>query len=200
MSGPTSAARPDDAAGADDQSALAERVRRGDAQAFEMLFRAHAANLAAYAYRIVGSRAVAEEIVDDVFLNIWARRQTWHVRGAPEAYLFAAVQNKALSARRRERVARAFVDRSCRAGGERMARPADAALIEGETRAAITDAMATLTPRMRTVFALRYNERLTFAEIGARLGIVAKTAENLAGRAVKRVRAFLTSLGVSPEA
>jgi RNA polymerase sigma-70 factor (ECF subfamily) len=199
MSGPTSAARPDDA-GADGPAALAERIRRGDAQAFEMLFRAHAANLAAYAYRIVGSRAIAEEIVDDVFLNIWARRQMWHVKGAPEAYLFAAVQNKALSVRRREHVARAFVDRARTVGAGRVARPADAAVLESETRAALAEAMMTLTPRMRAVFALRYDERLTFAEIGARLGIVAKTAENIAGRAVKRVRAFLTSLGVSPKA
>ena len=56
-----------------------ERIRAGDAGAFEALFHTYHAPLCAFAYRYVGVRDLAEEIVQEVFLFVWERRETWEI-------------------------------------------------------------------------------------------------------------------------
>ena len=82
------------------------RIRGGDAPAFEALFHAYHAPLCAFANRLVGVRDLAEEIVQEVFLYIWERRETWDVRSSVKSYLFTAVRNAAMSYLRHERVVR----------------------------------------------------------------------------------------------
>src|SRR5438046_8289010 len=82
------------------------RIRSGDGTAFEALFHAYHAPLCAFAYRPVGVRDLAEEIVQEVFLYISERRETWDVRTSVESYLFTAVRNAAMSYLRHERVVR----------------------------------------------------------------------------------------------
>jgi RNA polymerase sigma-70 factor (ECF subfamily) len=184
------------AVGDDRERPWVEGVRHGDADAYEAMFRAYAAPLCAFACRMVRSRAVAEELVHDVFLSIWARRKEWDPRGSLKAYLFRAVQNRALNVTRRERVARAFVEREAAWGEPRVAPTADRQTLRDEGQATVLAAVAELPPRMRAVFMLRWSNRLSFAEIGQQLGIAPKTAENHMGRAVALLRAALPALGV----
>ena len=62
---------------AGDEQGLVERVRRGDHAAFEALFAAHAASLYSYANRFTQSRPAAQDIVHDVFVRVWERRESW---------------------------------------------------------------------------------------------------------------------------
>jgi RNA polymerase sigma-70 factor (family 1) len=176
----------------DDESWI-RRIQLGDEAAYEAMFRAYATHLCAFAFRMVGSREVAEELVHDVFLSIWTRRTTWGP-GSVRGYLFRAVQNRASNAMRHARVERAFVDHQQSLGEGPVAPAADRTVIEQEMREVLDAAVAKLPPRMRAVFVLRYSERLTFAEIGERLGVAAKTAENHMGRAVALLRAALPDL------
>ena len=77
----------------------------GDEAAFEALFHAYHAPLCAFFYRYVGTRDLAEEIVQEVFLFVWERRQTWEVRTSVKNYLFTATENTA-HLRRNRRAAR----------------------------------------------------------------------------------------------
>src|SRR5690606_27899833 len=64
---------------------------------FDMLFRRYRARLCAYAERFVGCPATAEEVVEEVFLRIWARGTLHEGRcGLPKRYLYVAVKNQAL--------------------------------------------------------------------------------------------------------
>lgn len=65
-------------------------------------------------------------------------------------------------------------------------------MVREEEQATLTAAVASLPSRARAVVALRYGERLTYAEIGARLAITPKTAENHMARALRRLRTLLT--------
>src|SRR5258708_10536045 len=80
------------------------RVRRGDAKAFEAMFRAYYDTLIAYAWRISRSREIAEELVQDVFARIWERRAAWTATDSLAAYLHGAVRNEALQRIRRDQL------------------------------------------------------------------------------------------------
>ncbi|WP_295117727.1 RNA polymerase sigma-70 factor [uncultured Chitinophaga sp.] len=77
---------------------LLQRVSRGDEQAFRELFHAWSDPLHAYICRLTHSNELAEEIVQDIFLQIWTTRETLaSVRNFPP-YLFVISRNHALNA------------------------------------------------------------------------------------------------------
>src|ERR1041385_6504848 len=82
------------------QSEVVARIRAGDRAAFEELFRSYYAPLASFAHAHLGSREAAEEIVQDVFLYIWAHRSQWQVTVHLRSYLYTAVLNRVRSAYR----------------------------------------------------------------------------------------------------
>src|SRR5688572_24467295 len=79
-----------------DLEGLVGRVRAGDHEAFRILYLNTFNDLWSFARRYVESAAVAEEIVQDVFLKLWERRERWEVRGSVRSYLLGAVRNRAL--------------------------------------------------------------------------------------------------------
>src|SRR5690242_16622518 len=61
-------------------------------QAFDALVREHYARLCAFAFRLVGSRELAEDLVHDVLLRLWRERDRFEFRD-PLAYLYRALRN-----------------------------------------------------------------------------------------------------------
>ena len=82
----------------------------GDERALETLFQSHYASLCEFAVRYVREEALAEEIVQDLFADLWARRAEWRVRGPVRAYLFGAVRNRALNVRKRQATERDWAE------------------------------------------------------------------------------------------
>jgi RNA polymerase sigma-70 factor (family 1) len=167
-----------------------ERIRAGDSAAFDALFHAYHAPLCAFAYRYVAARDLAEEIVQEVFLYVWERRQTWDVRTSVKNYLFTAVRNASLSYLRHERVVRRRQAETV----ELFARPgesADADTRTAELVAAVRRAVGRLPERCRLIFTLHREQGLTYAEIASVLEISPKTVEVQMGRALKALRKTL---------
>jgi len=175
----------------DDDREIVAAVRRGSEAAFFVLFRAHYEVLCRFAYRFVRSRAIAEELVSDVFLRIWTQRSRWDVHGSARAYLYGATRNLAIDWLRRERVERRSLDHTTRELlGARAASSddADARLAAEELTAAMQRAVDELPPRPRQVFLLRWQRQLTNGEIAAALGIAVKTVEMHMTRAFDALR------------
>lgn len=163
------------------------RLRAGDREAFEAVFREHFGRLADYAYRMVGSRDAAEDVVQEVFVALWTNRDRISTPDNLMAYLFRSVRNRGLNLLRHERLVTNF--RTARAAeGEQESAPADQNTEMAEIDTAFKEAMAALPPRSREVFGLSRNEGLTYPEIAQTLGISVKTVETLMGRALKAVR------------
>jgi RNA polymerase sigma factor (sigma-70 family) len=89
-----------------------------DAQraAFEALFRAHYDGLLRFANRYVRSRAEAEELVHDVLLQVWIRRDALGPSHELKTYLFRATYNRALNHLRRRRIERLWGSSGCGSG------------------------------------------------------------------------------------
>jgi len=169
-----------------------ERVRAGDLEAFEALFRTTHAPLLAFGTRYVGDAARAEELVQDVFFTLWERRAEWIVTGSVPAYLFAAVRSRALNLRRRDAVEQRWADDEAHEP-VRALHPApsraDTALETAEARSRLETAMAALPPRLAQVMVMRWYGGLSYAEIANTLGISVKGVENQLGRGLKALRA-----------
>lgn len=166
---------------------LVARIRVGDEEAFEALFRAHRGDLCDYAGSIVASHAVAEDLVHDVFCDLWARRKEWAPLRSVEAYLFRAVRNKALNWLKHRRVAWRWEAEN---GHQAMPPQHDPEMIlrSRDLAQAACEAVAALPERRRCVFKMARERGMSYAEIAATLGIAPKTVENHMGRALKFLR------------
>jgi len=160
-----------------------------DIAAFEALFRTHYAPLCDFVYGYVRSRAVAQELVQDLFLRHWERVAT-PAGTLAASYLYTAARNRAVGHLRRERVAVAWV--KSRSSAARAA-PADAdePLREHELRDALERAVAKLPERCRLIFTLSRHRNLSNAAIARMLCISVNTVEQQMWRALKTLRAKL---------
>ena len=169
-----------------DDPTLLDRLRRGDDAAFDTIFRTWYAPLVRLAEGMVRSRAVAEELVQEVMLELWRRRETLAADGSPQAYLFQATRNRALNHIRHEKVQKR--GEPFAASAEWAPAPAHAELVEGEIDAAVKSAVAGLSPRAREVFEMSRVQGLKYAEIADALGVSVKAVEKQMGNALRALR------------
>jgi len=169
----------------DDRELLA-RLKAGQTSAFDAIFRANYALLVRVAETMLRDRGMAEEISQDVMLELWRRRDTLGVTESVRGYLLQATRNRTLNALRH----RAIEKRSephLMDGTSRLP-STDAAAREGEIEVALQAAIADLPDRCRQVFELSRGEGLKYAEIASRLGISVKTVEVQMGKALRILR------------
>ena len=167
--------------------------RPRDLDEYELLVREHQVIAFRTAYVITGSAADAEEVVQDAFVKAYRARGRFR-EGAPfRPWLLAIVANEA---RNRRRSAGRRMALALRAAGE--ARPSgeaapspEAALLAGERRATLLDAIARLREDDRTVIGCRYLLELSEAETAAALGVRPGTVKSRLSRALERLRAEL---------
>jgi RNA polymerase sigma-70 factor (ECF subfamily) len=165
---------------------LLDRLRQGDRDAFDAVFRAHYPTLVGVAERIAGERAVGEELAQDVMLELWRRHDSLVVDESLRAYLVRAARNRALNHVRHERMK---VRTAPRAAGETVTQAeAPSRLAEEEIQAAVRAAVDTLPERCREVFELSRGQGLRYAEIAGVLGISVKTVEAQMGKALRVLR------------
>jgi RNA polymerase sigma-70 factor (ECF subfamily) len=176
----------------------AERVRGGDAAAYESIFRALYQPLVAHIVRFVDSRAIAEELVQELFLTLWLRRATLEVRGGSiTAYLFSAARNRAIAHLKRERVRARWQDKEefdARLEQTERVREVRDETVEMEIALAIKAAIDALPERGRQVFRMSRDRGLTYGEIARELGISVKTVENHMGQALRALRERLEGI------
>jgi RNA polymerase sigma-70 factor (ECF subfamily) len=165
---------------------LLDRIRHGDEGAFDAVFREHYASLVRSAEAMLHRRDLAEEIVQDVLLALWQRRDTLVVEDSLRAYLFRATRNRALNHLRHVAIERKAEPEL--SSVEPSAGDAQATLVHEEIDIALRRAIGVLPPRCREVFELSRVHGLRYAEIASTLGISVKTVEAQMGKALRVLR------------
>ena len=171
---------------------LLARIRQGDRDAFERLFRGWYPRLADYAVRILRSRDAAEDAVQDVLVALWERREKLPDGGALVGYLFRSVRNRSLNQLRQRRTQGKWL---ATLDPEPTLQPvAETGIEDQELDQAYRAALAEVSPRGREVFLLSRDHGLSYPQIAETLGISVKTVETLMGRALRTLRGKLMPL------
>ncbi len=174
---------------ASDADVLA-RLRSGDHAAFDAIFRQWYEPVVRSANRVLHDPGVAEELSQDVFLELWRRRETLAPDSSVAGYLMQAVRNRALNHLRHLQV-----QRKSAVYVEALSEPAEHADAEtqaGELRDAIRDAIEALPPRTREVFLMSRERDLRYSEIAEQLGVTVKAVEANMTRALRQLREKLS--------
>ena len=164
------------------------RVANGDAVAFGMLVDRHIDRALRLAQRLLGAKADAEDAVQEVFLKIWRKAESWRPgRAAFSTWLWRIVVNQCLDARRKP--TGIALDLVPEPADERADQ--EAAIVAAQRDAGVSAAVAALPERQQAAVALIYGAGASNAEAAEALGISLGALEQLLVRARRSLRAQL---------
>lgn len=163
------------------------KIQKGEIAPFEVLFHQYYPGLCGYAESLVGMKAVAEEVVQDVFYNIWKNRASLRIRHSLKSYLYRSVYNNSMMYLRKMRREHFMEDLS---GHEpELDAPDPSQLIQlDEVTQLVSHTLESLPDRTREIFRLNRQEGMKYREIALELSISEKTVEAHMGRALKALR------------
>jgi RNA polymerase sigma-70 factor, ECF subfamily len=171
---------------------LIQRMATGDREAFASFYDRYAALVLTFATRLLQVRADAEDLLQEVFLQVWRQAKSYdQARGSPKAWIITITRSRAidkLRSRRRQ-------DES--AGSPPLSSPLDgggkggSGAAKSEARLTVHGALAQLPEAQRVVLELAYFDGFTQSEIAARLGEPLGTVKTRLRAGLERLRGFL---------
>jgi RNA polymerase sigma-70 factor, ECF subfamily len=178
-------------------AALVERLKKGDAKALDELFRRHRDAAYGVAYRLVGSREDALDVVQESFIHVMRGIQTFRGQSAFRTWLLRIVTHASLDYRR-WRSLRKTESLDAETAAEPPAdRPSQRTPLEEaadrDLRQAIDAAFANISEKNRAALVLYAIEGMSYKEIGEVLGISVGTVMSRIFNARQRLRELLAS-------
>lgn len=165
-------------------------AKRGDAEAFALIYSRHASLALALARRLVGDRALAEDITQDAFLTVWRNCSHYRAeRGSARSWLLGILRHRAIDVQRR---AGARERGQARIAGFEQREPV-AELTEAEVERRdearlVREALADLPAGQRQVIVLAYAGGLTQPEIADKLDVPLGTVKGRIRLGLERLR------------
>lgn len=163
------------------------QVREYDDHAFEQLFKTYFKALHSYASVMLSHDSYAEEIVQNLFMKFWERRELLNVQVSLKAYLYKCVHNECLNYLKHKKI-RARYQEHAVFTIEDHGENTSSGLALRELRERLQLALNELPEQCRTIFQMSRFEELKYREIAEALGLSVKTVENQMGKALKILR------------
>ncbi len=169
---------------------ILKQLRKGDIKSFESLFHQFHQGMLLYAISILKNEATAEEIVQDVFYNIWKNRGEFNLKNTWQAYLYKAVYNNAIMYIRKHNKEILLGDNSLINIEGTTDDPSEKMEYKG-LRKDVEITLKKLPERTQNIFSMSRFEGMKYQEIANKLEISIKTVEANMGRALKAFRVSL---------
>ena len=168
-------------------------VRRGDARAFEVIYERHSAAAFSLAYRMMGTRAGAEDVTQDAFLSIWRSGARYdRARGSVRTWVLGIVHHRAIDALRRATVhdKRRASDEGIEERFEARERT-DVEAARREEAGTVRGALSSLPADQSQVIELAYFGGFTHTEIADMLDAPVGTVKGRMRLGLKKMKAQL---------
>jgi RNA polymerase sigma-70 factor (family 1) len=171
---------------------ICESIRNGDQKAFELVFKKFYGNLCAYANQILYDQDMAEEIVQELFFQVWQKREALMVEVSLKSYLYRAVHNSCLNHIKHNKIKIAY-QQYAKDQNSNITFGQQEAMEAEEFLGVVRKAIAKLPPGRKKIFMMIRYEQRRYKEVAELLGISVKTIENQMGKAMQFLRTELKS-------
>ena len=173
---------------------LIGRIAKGDRLAMQVLFARHHVRVYRFVLRLVGNATTAEDLISEVFLDVWRQADRFEGRSAVSTWLLAIARFKALSALRKkpdeeldEETAEAIEDTSDNP---------EVALEKKDKSAVLRQCLEKLSPEHREIIDLVYYHEKSVEEVAEIVGIPENTVKTRMFYARKKLAELLQAAGV----
>lgn len=167
---------------------LMARIREDDEAAYRVLLQRHVYRSQRLALRLLGDRAASEDVIQDVFLQVWVRRCKWRSGEAKfTSWLYRVVYNRSLDVKRRRREGR--LDDAYDPPDESV--DVVTRIYRGQVLRRLRQALSQLPEQQYLTLFLHYHECYSAREVAETLGISLQAAESLLKRGRRNLREIL---------
>jgi RNA polymerase sigma-70 factor (ECF subfamily) len=172
---------------------LVERVAKGDRAAVRLLFMRHHARIYRFVARQTGQESMADDIANEVFLELWRQAPNFEGRSEVSTWLLGIARFKALSALRKKK--EDWIDDEDAARVPDDADTPEVSVMKGDKAAALKRMVGALPEEHRTVIDLAYYHGKSVTEIGEILSIPVATVKTRMFYARKKLGEALKAAG-----
>ncbi|WP_437917709.1 RNA polymerase sigma-70 factor [Sphingobacterium sp. LRF_L2] len=165
--------------------ALLDRIRENDTSAYTALFKKYWRPLYQAAFQVLRDEHRCEDIIQEVFMQLWDKRQDLHIEKSLNAYLYAIVRHKVFFEITKNKSRKEVFENL----PERLSLDTPDRNVEySETVETINGLIAQLPQRCKEVYILSREKAMSHKQIAEKLGISTKTVENQLTKALKPIR------------
>lgn len=173
---------------------LLEGIARGERAAFQRLYTRHSVRIFRFLMRLMQNKATAEELLNEVFLEIWQNASRYEGRSSPTTWMMAIAHNKAVSSLRRRREVTGMDDEVPETAD--LDDDPEAAAQKQDKGRIMRACIAALSPEHREILDLVYYQELSVGEAAETLGIPENTVKTRMFYARKKLSELLKERGV----
>lgn len=176
------------------ESVMIDRAKRGDESAYEKLYRQHKARVYAWCYRMTGQSAYAEDLTQEVFLQLYRKLKSFRGDSSLATWLYRVTTNIVLMHHRKSRVTESsldIVEGRDKASVDSNFQDKICIMINPLDRVALTRAIGSLPKGRRSVYVLHDIKGLSHHDIAKHMGFSVNTSKSQLHRARLVLRATL---------
>lgn len=158
-------------------------------QEFELIFRKYYVRLCGFANKFIANTTEAEDIVQEVFLNIWAKKDRLKLDDEIKPYLFKSVQNLCFNFIEHQKVVDSYysvIEVVYKNKKEEF--DSYESVLFTEFQAKVDEAIGSLPEECRKIFKMSREDGLKYAEIADKLNLSVKTVETQMSRALSKLK------------
>jgi RNA polymerase sigma-70 factor (family 1) len=176
---------------------LIDRLIKGELSAYQQLYLNYYVPLCVYAKRYTRSKEIAEEIVQDVFLNIWELKGQFKITVSLKAYLFTATRNQCLNHLKHLQVVEEYNNYYTQLLKDAQdyyilsQETGDSIMIANELEKSIMEAIDSLPDGCKKIFLMSRFEGLKHQDIADKLGVTLHTVHKQISIALDKLRKLL---------
>jgi RNA polymerase sigma-70 factor, ECF subfamily len=175
-------------------AALIGRIAAGDKLAMRALFARHHVRIFRFVARLVRDHQLAEDVVSEVFLEVWRHAAAFEARSAASTWLLSIARFRALSALRRP--GEAQLDEATAAAIPDSADDPEVTVRKRERGEILRDCLARLSPDHREIVDLVYYQGIAISEVATIVGIPESTVKTRMFHARKQLSVLLAAADI----
>jgi len=179
---------------AETDEALIARIAAGDKRAMRTLFDRHHLRIYRFALRLLGEREVAEDVLSEVFLDVWRHAEMFGGRSQASTWLIAIARFKALTWLRRR--GETPLDEATAAAIPDTSDDPETVMRKKQQSQILRDCLARLSLKHREIVDLVYYQEMTIAEVARIVGIPEATVKTRMFHARRQLFDVLAAAGV----
>jgi RNA polymerase sigma-70 factor, ECF subfamily len=166
---------------------LTQRIIQDDYKAFTEIHQRYAEKLLFYLSKLVNEQADAEDILQNVFVDLWHRRREIVLSAGLSAYLYGAARRSALFAFRTNSNRQKLIENFAHFSSDYERSP-HAHLVAKELQHMVDKEIDRLAPKTKEIFVLSRREHLSHKQIAGQLGISHQTVKKQVSNALRQFR------------
>ena len=177
-----------------DDRALLGRLANQDQAAIRLLFERHHMKVFRFILRLVRNEAIAEELTNEVFMEVWRHAKSYAGRAAPMTWILSIAYHRASSSLRRKR--EEWLDNDMANEMTDDAPDPEVTLLTSDTSMALRNCIEALPAGQRMIVDLVYYQELSVSDVSEVAGIPEGTVKTRLFNARKRLSKLLLAAGV----